>query len=711
MTESWLPFIIVMLPFLGFFLTGILGRKAGKGFSTIVSCGAPLLSFLIVGMIYLEYLTNSNSTAQIAVQSSLGTWLQFGSGREMLNVKFDFQIDHLTMLMALVVTGVGTLIHIYSTGYMADVSATRYARFFAYLNLFMGMMLILITGANMLLLFIGWEGVGLCSYLLIGFEYEEDWKAAAGMKAFIVNRIGDMAFILGMIMVVSLEWQVNGQAGLSFDVINEIGHAAQNTHRLTDDQMWLLGAAAFCFFIGATGKSAQIPLFVWLPDAMAGPTPVSALIHAATMVTAGIYMIVRIGAFFIPAVFSFAIFDYSFEVGVLHLVASVGALTAFVAATAALVQTDIKKVLAYSTVSQLGYMMIAVGCAAFSTAIFHLMTHAFFKALLFLGSGAVIHALHGEQNMLRMGGLRKHLPTCFWAFMIGGVALAGVPLFSGFFSKDMILFKAYERYLASDNTQLSWLLIWLMGMTGALLTAFYTFRMLGITFFGKIRLSESEQAHIHRPGWAMKGPLIILMVLAIFGGYVGLPEITPGIKTPNKIDKFLAPSIKGKHNPQIEFIRYRTESIRSGKHKVDPAHAAESMEDKWHHKHVSGEIKSMILSIFLVMLGIVGGYLRFFKTPPPKPSGTLIHEFLREAWGLDMFYQALVSFFIKCSHWLHRFIDVLLFDKSLVEGSGRLSLWISELVTAFQTGRVTRSAVYIALGAIVLLSVALTYAV
>lgn len=713
LTEHWLPFAIVLMPFLGFLITGIFGRKAGKGFSTAVSVGAPAVSFMFVASLYLRYLFTPNS-AWRGVETKLGTWFTFGTGAEILDIQFLFQIDHLTLLMCLVVTGVGTLIHVYSSGYMSDVSDTRFARFMCYLNLFMGMMLILVTGGNMLLLFIGWEGVGLCSYLLIGFEYEEDWKAAAGMKAFIVNRVGDLAFILGMIMVVLLEFQLFGKAGLSFDVINEIGLKAQKTAILNHEQMWLLGAAALCFFIGATGKSAQIPLFVWLPDAMAGPTPVSALIHAATMVTAGVYMIARISAFFVPAVFVLNVpfTDFSYDIAVLPLVATVGALTAFLAATAAVAQTDIKKVLAYSTVSQLGYMMMGIGAGAFSAAIFHLMTHAFFKALLFLGAGAVIHALHGEQNMMRMGGLRKKLPVCFWAFMIGGLALAGFPLFSGFFSKDMILFGVYERYLASDKTQLTWLIIWLVGLSGAFLTAFYTFRMLGMTFFGQTRLTKEEQAHIHKPGVAMKFPLQVLMVFAVIGGFVGWPAVTPVIGDKgNKIGAMLEPSIEGKLELEKDFQIMRMKRVRSGEVVETDEERAESWKDKWHHIHHDGELWSMLLSVVLVFFGLSLGYIKFFKAPPTPSSGGLSHEFFRIAWGLDLFYQTLVGFLLVFAVWLHRIIDVGLFDKSFVEGSGRLSLWISELVTAFQTGKVTRSAVYIAVGAIALLAAALTYAV
>ncbi|MDF1664520.1 MAG: NADH-quinone oxidoreductase subunit L [Planctomycetota bacterium] len=713
MTDHWLPFAIVMMPFLGFLITGLFGRKAGKGFSSMVSVGAPATSFVFVATLYLRYLFTTQGE-WAGFQTALGTWFSFGSGAEILDIQFLFQIDHLTLLMCMVVTGVGTLIHIYSCGYMSDVSDTRFARFMCYLNLFMGMMLILVTGGNMLLLFIGWEGVGLCSYLLIGFEYEEDWKAAAGMKAFIVNRVGDMAFILGMIMVVILEFQLNGRASLSFDVINAIGLQAQETAILTHDQMWLVGAAALCFFIGATGKSAQIPLFVWLPDAMAGPTPVSALIHAATMVTAGIYMIVRISAFFVPAVFVLNVpfTDFSYDIAVLPLVATVGALTAFLAATAAVAQTDIKKVLAYSTVSQLGYMMMGVGAGAFSAAIFHLMTHAFFKALLFLAAGAVIHALHGEQNMMRMGGLRKKLPVCFWAFMLGGLALAGFPLFSGFFSKDMILFGVYERYLASDKTQVTWLIIWLVGLSGAFLTAFYTFRMLGMTFFGKTRLTKDEEAHIHRPGVAMKFPLQVLMVFAVIGGFVGLPAVTPVIGNKgNKIGEMLSPSIQGKIESERDFQVARMKRIRAEEVIETEDEKAESWHDKWHHIHHAGEIWSMLLSVVLVLLGLSLGYMKFFKAPPVASADGLSSEFFRIAWGLDLFYTTAVGFLLVFSVWLHRIIDVGLFDKSLVEGSGRLSLWISELVTAFQTGKVTRSAVYIAVGAIAMLAAALTYAV
>src|ERR1700723_2927536 len=415
-------------------------------------------------------------------------WIQITGFR----VDFAFAVDHLTLIMLLVVTGVGFLIHIYSIGYMAHEEG--YWRYFAYLNLFMFFMLTLVLAEDFLLMFVGWEGVGLASYLLIGFYYLRPSAADAGKKAFILNRVGDFGFLVAMFLMIA-------HFG-SLTYANVFGVIAQHPEM----QGGFLTAIALLLVLGATGKSAQIPLYVWLPDAMEGPTPVSALIHAATMVTAGVYMIVR----------SHVLFDRSpFALGV---VAIIGAATALFAATVGMVQTDIKRVLAYSTISQLGYMFMAFGVAAYSAAIFHLVTHAFFKGLLFLAAGSVIHGLGGQQDMRAMGGLRKHVPITFLTMSCGVFAISGIPPFSGFFSKDEILYRAFLSPTAGP-------ILWFVGLFTALLTAFYMFRLWYLTFFGDLR---THDAHPHESPWTMLGPLVILGVLALAGGWIGIPKALGG---------------------------------------------------------------------------------------------------------------------------------------------------------------------------------------
>ncbi|MBI3726394.1 NADH-quinone oxidoreductase subunit L, partial [bacterium] len=432
---------------------------------------------------------------------------------------FRLVFDRLSGVMALVVLGVGSIIHVYSLGYMAGEDRGGFARYFSYLNFFVAMMLVLILAGDLLLMFVGWEGVGLASYLLIGFEYREGWKAEAGIKAFVVNRIGDLGFILGVIAlaVSAISW---GKGDLRIDHLNHLAESGA-IPAVT------LGAAALCLFVGATGKSAQIPLFVWLPDAMAGPTPVSALIHAATMVTAGVYMVSRLHP----------IFDHAELLGVpvLALVALIGALTAIFAASAACAQDDVKKVLAYSTVSQLGYMFVGAGVGAYGASLFHLVTHAFFKALLFLGAGALIHST-GTQDLKKMGGLREKTPTTFWTMAVGAAALAGLPIFAGFFSKDMILGKALERALSS-GAPAGWWLVYLLGVAGGLLTAFYATRLIALAFLGK-QGEASEHAHESPP--LMTGPLVALAVLATLGGLLGLPELL-GHRVGAALPRFLEP--------------------------------------------------------------------------------------------------------------------------------------------------------------------------
>ncbi len=507
MNESLHLWLIPLLPFAGFLINGILGRRLPKALVTTVALLAPLASFGVV--------VNAARAGSILphVETLRHSWINAGA----LHIDYSFVLDQLSLVMLLVVTGVGFLIHIYSVAYMAHDEG--YARYFSYLNLFLFFMTVLVLAGNALLMFVGWEGVGLASYLLIGFWFQKPSAASAGMKAFVVNRIGDFGFLIGMFLL------LGNFNSLSFNVI-----AAE----LAVKPAWtggVLTAIALCLLVGATGKSAQLPLYVWLPDAMEGPTPVSALIHAATMVTAGVYMIARTHFLFDRSPFA------------LLIVAIVGAATAIFAATIALVQTDIKRVLAYSTVSQLGYMFLGCGVAAYSAGIFHLMTHAFFKALLFLGAGSVIHGLGGEQDLRKMGGLRHHMPITFWTMTVAVFTISGFPPLAAFFSKDAILHAAFRHGTSGK-------IFWFIGLVTALLTSFYMFRLWYLTFLGESRAGlEDHGAPVHaRSGtklvleaghtahespWSMLGPLVILAILSIAGGWIGIERFAA----------YLAPSV------------------------------------------------------------------------------------------------------------------------------------------------------------------------
>src|SRR5512147_2853549 len=508
MTSLLLP--IVVLPLIGFVINGLLGNRLGKHFVSLVACGLPIAAFAIAVRATMELM----STGAPLVQTVF-TWAQFADR----SFEIAFYFDRLTAVMALIVTGVGSLIHVYSTGYMHEDKS--YARYFAYLNLFLFFMLMLVLGRSLLVLFVGWEGVGLASYLLIGFWFEDPEKAAAGKKAFITNRVGDAGFLIGMFLL------YRALGTLQMDQINAAFLAGPVAVSASLVGLFL--------FIGATGKSAQIPLHVWLPDAMAGPTPVSALIHAATMVTAGVYLVARTNVLFALAPVSSTV------------VAGIGALTALFAATIGLRQYDIKKVLAYSTVSQLGYMFLGVGTGAITAGIFHLVTHAFFKALLFLGSGSVIYAMHhayhathsheDAQDMRNMGGLMKYLPVTGFLMILATLAIAGIPPFSGFFSKDEILAFAFGR----GEHEPAFRVFWAMGATAALLTAFYMARLIAMTFFGENRTGEREREHLHEAPWIMTGPLVILGLLTVFGGWLNLPEFAHGLGRPEGLHHWLEP--------------------------------------------------------------------------------------------------------------------------------------------------------------------------
>jgi NADH-quinone oxidoreductase subunit L len=470
--------LIVLLPLAGFLLNGLLGNRLGKGFVSVVGCGLPILAFLATVRAFLQLQGGDGS----ALLETAYTWATVGD----FEFEIAFYFDRLSALMTLIVTGVGSLIHVYSTGYMKDDAS--YARYFAYLNLFLFFMLLLVLGRSLLVCFVGWEGVGLASYLLIGFWFEDPAKAAAGKKAFITNRVGDAGFLLGMFLI------YHALGTLNFDEVN----AAFSADVAPAVSASLIG---ILLFIGATGKSAQIPLHVWLPDAMAGPTPVSALIHAATMVTAGVYLVARLNGLYLHAP----------EAS--HVIAVVGAATAFFAATIAVTQTDIKKVLAYSTVSQLGFMFVALGVGAYGVAVFHVYTHAFFKACLFLGSGSVIHALSGEQDIRRMGGLAKKIPVTFVTFAVATAAIAGIPPLAGFFSKDEILWFA----LASERGGSA--VLWAVMSFTALLTAFYMFRLLWVTFLTPSRMDHETEHHVHESPLSMTSVLVVLAILSAIGGF------------------------------------------------------------------------------------------------------------------------------------------------------------------------------------------------
>jgi NADH-quinone oxidoreductase subunit L len=484
-TVSLLRFI-PLIPLLGAVVNVFLGKRLGRKAAGLLACAAVGSSFLLSVWIFWFLPTGG------ILKDALFTWIESG----FFQAKLSFQVDALTSVMLLIITGIGFLIHVYSLGYMGhDEGMVRY---FAYLNLFVFFMLLLVMADNLLLLFVGWEGVGLCSYLLIGFWYEDHKNTIAGNKAFIVNRIGDFGFLLGILL---LFWEMGRQEVWSIDFLE----LRRNAPFLSPQSLTLI---TLLLFAGATGKSAQIPLYVWLPDAMQGPTPVSALIHAATMVTAGVYMTARL------------YFLFALAPTTLAVIAVVGAVTAFFAATIAVAQNDIKRVLAYSTVSQLGYMFLAVGVGAFSAAIFHLFTHAFFKACLFLSAGSVIHGLGGEQDMRKMGGLKPHFPVTYWTYLVAALAISGVPLTAGFFSKDKILLQAY---LSPHGSLGLWLLAWLT----AGLTAFYMFRQFFLVFHGKSRWDHSTR-HVHDSPRVMTVPLILLAAGSIFAGWLGTPEFMWG---------------------------------------------------------------------------------------------------------------------------------------------------------------------------------------
>jgi NADH-quinone oxidoreductase subunit L len=607
----WMPLIPLLASLINIFFGTRLGRKTAGG----LACAAVLASFAIA--LYIFWFLPATGMFRDTVY----TWIESGS----FQVKLSFQVDALTAVMLLVVTGIGFLIHIYSLGYMGHDEGI--VRFFVYLNLFIFFMLLLVMGDNLLVLFIGWEGVGLCSYLLIGFWYHDHANTIAGNKAFIVNRIGDFGFVLGILLLFT---ELGRQGIWTLDFME----LQQHVKLLSPEKIALI---TLLLFVGAAGKSAQIPLFVWLPDAMAGPTPVSALIHAATMVTAGAYMIARLHFLFVLAP------------GTLSLIATIGAATAFFAATVALTQNDIKRVLAYSTVSQLGYMFVAVGIGAFSAAIFHLFTHAFFKACLFLGSGSVIHALDGEQDMRKMGGLKTYLPTTYWTYLIATLAIAGAPFTAGFFSKDFILWQAYSSPRGSTE-------LWFIGWLTAGLTAFYMFRQLFLVFHGECRADEHVKAHIHESPTVMTVPLVVLAAGSIFAGWLGAPEYLWG----SLWDQWLQP------------IFGAPEAV---------------------HGSLTDEIHLTLLTVAIGGLGFLLAYFaygRASKLPDRLASlaGGGPYRLLLHKYYIDELYDVLiVRPFTYCSRWLAQVFDPGVID-GLVNAVARAARGFSLIWREVQTGNV-----------------------
>jgi NADH-quinone oxidoreductase subunit L len=681
--------LIPLFPLATAALMLLFGKRLPNAVVSVLCVGSVCLSFIYALGAVIQLLA-ADPEHRVA-QQILFEWLTPGplqmTGGHLTRFVADwgFLLDPLSCVMVLVVTGVGFLIHVYSIGYMAHEGG--YYRFFGYMNLFMFAMLTLVLANNMLLMFVGWEGVGLCSYLLIGFYFLKKSASDAGKKAFIVNRIGDAGFILGILLTAVTLGTIRFTAQGLPDASSGTGmlqslKVAVDAHTLGYGSSVLTGIALL-LFIGAMGKSAQIPLYVWLPDAMEGPTPVSALIHAATMVTAGVYMVVRMNAI------------YQLAPVALKVVAVVGATTAIFAASMALVQNDIKKVLAYSTISQLGYMFLALGVGAFAAGIFHLMTHAFFKALLFLGAGSVIHAMSGEQDIRKMGGLDKKIKYTYYTMAVATLAIAGIFPFAGFFSKDEILGRAFDRFF----------LLWVVGFITAGLTAFYMFRMLFLTFFGYCRADEHVEKHIHESPWPMTVPLMILAGFSIIGGWIGWPEVIGG---ENRFEKFLDPILKG----------------------VLP----ETGEVSIAHHALAKEIVLMLASVGIAVAGITLAYQLYcakrFAPELVAKKWPKLYQLLLHKYYIDEIYDAAIvertkdlgavlgSFDanvidgvgVNGAGWLARFSSTLSmwWDKWIIDGllnfSAKLLQLFSYPVRLLQTGMFSSYAMLILVGLVVLLA-------
>jgi len=624
--------LIPLFPLIGFIILGLLNKRLSKSVAGIIGSTTILASFVIAISIFF-------SISGKSVVVPVFDWFSAGN----FSVSFSFLLDPLSAIFLMIITGVGFLIHVYSTGYMHDDENNNI--FFAYLNLFVFFMLLLVMGSSYLLMFVGWEGVGLCSYLLIGFWFKNKAYNDAAKKAFVMNRIGDLGFLLGMILIF-----------VTFGTTDYLKVFSQAQQGFVPEQSLtshsIITIITLLLFVGAMGKSAQIPLYTWLPDAMAGPTPVSALIHAATMVTAGIYMVARSGVLYALAPIS------------MFTVATIGVVTAVFAATIALTQNDIKKVLAYSTVSQLGYMFLGLGVGAFSASVFHVMTHAFFKALLFLGAGSVIHGLSGEQDIRNMGGLRKKMPITFITFAIGTLAIAGIPPFAGFFSKDEILAHAYQanRYF------------WMLGLIGSMMTAFYMFRLLFLVFMGEYR--GSDKIHAHESPSSMTLPLIVLAVLSTIGGWVGIPESLGG---KSMIADFLKPVFEGAESKIIA-------EVSSG-----------SMS----------ELMLMGITVVLVIVSILYARSKYLKHKDlPVADGVKIpsiQKIIYHKYYVDEFYAAVITRPLdKISVMFENIVEIKIID-GIVSALGRFTQWVSGKLRLLQTGNVDFYLFAMVIGIVVIL--------
>ncbi len=626
--------LIVFFPLVGALTNGLFGRRLGRGAVSLIACSAVGLGFLASLQAVLDLLKLPPEGR--LVEQVLFTWIETGTFR----AEAGFQLDPLSAVMILVVSGVSLLIHLYSVGYMAQ--DRDFPRYFAFLNLFVFFMLLLVLANNLLLLYVGWEGVGLCSYLLIGFWFERRAAALAATKAFVVNRIGDFGFAIGILLIF-----------LTFGTLDYTELFSMAPQKLQGGTM-LATAITLLLFVGATGKSAQLPLYVWLPDAMEGPTPVSALIHAATMVTAGVYMVARFHVLYELAPFSLAV------------VAIGGALTALFAASIALVQNDMKRVLAYSTISQLGYMFLGCGVGAFTASLFHLMTHAFFKALMFLGAGSVMHALSGETDLRKMGGLKEPMPTTFWTMAIGAATLAGVPPLSAFFSKDEILWRVWSSPSGHP-------LLWLAGLATAGLTAFYAFRILFLAFLGPSRIDREVAHHLHESPRVMTLPMVVLAILSGLGGFTGVPAVLGG---GNRFEAFLAPVFRA-----------------GGAGGAEMTHGGGGME-----------LGLMALST-IVALGGIGVAYQFYIRDPELPWRTAArfrktYDLLLNKYYVDELYDLfIVEPLLKGAVFLWRAFDIKVVDR-LVNGVAALVAEGSLVLRRLQTGLVPHYVLFILIGVV-----------
>lgn len=626
MTEIF--WLIPLIPALSTFILAVFGQKLPKRYVSFQACFAVFASFVVSVISFFGLLQISHESYPLV--KNFFSWISVGS----FNANLSLQLDPLSAVMAMVVSGVGFIIHVYSVGYMAEDKG--FTRYFTYLNLFTFSMLLLVMASNIVLMFVGWEGVGLCSYLLIGFWFEKHSAASAGKKAFIVNRIGDAGFLLGIFFIF-----IHIGSG-EFTAINEaLGGGAISQGLAT--------LIAILLFVGATGKSAQIPLYVWLPDAMEGPTPVSALIHAATMVTAGVYMVARMNLL------------YSLSGTASQIVAVVGAVTAIYAATMALTQNDIKRVLAYSTISQIGYMFIGCGVGAYAAGMFHLYTHAFFKSLLFLAAGSVMHALSGELNMKKMGGLRKYLPITYPTFLVGAIAIAGIPFLSGFFSKDAILTAAYAN---------KYYFVWALGILGAVLTAFYMFRLIFLTFHGKERIDPEVKKHIHESPPVMTIPLVILALFSVIAGYVGMPVVVG--KNLNFFGHFLEPVLRGAHEAHI------------------------SLDLEW---------ILIGISVGVALLGIILAWIFYIKSPkiPERLAARFprIYKLLYNKYYMDEIYDAaFVNPMVRGSETIYDKFDLKVIDGA-VNGTASATGFSGKILSYLQSGLIKDYALIFLLGVII----------